>query len=125
MQSWKNNLTTQLNTKGIYVGRGTEKYYGISTKVITHAGSDVEVTLGRNSKTNAVSLIDWKLVHGDTIADINDWLKGAMAIMMGRQAQTIVGEETPTVDTTEVTPSESPNQPSPAPMGQRLADPHE
>lgn len=123
MQSWKNNLTTQLNTKGIFVGKGTEKFYGISTKNIEHMGSTVEVTLGRNSKTNAVSLIDWKLVGGDTIKDINEWLKGAMAIMMGRQAQKIVGTEPEPIES--ITPSESPSNQSLPLAGQSLGDPHE
>lgn len=109
MNSWKNNLTTKLNTEGIFVGKSQEKFYNIKTKEIDHGGSKIEVTLGRNAKTNLPSLIDWKLVDGEPVANINDWLRGALPLLLAAEAK----------------PSENPNTPSPPQEAERLGDPHE
>lgn len=109
MQSWKTNLTTKLNTEGIFVGKSKEKFYNIKTKEIDHGGSKIEVTLGRNAKTHLPSLIDWKLVGGEPVADINQWLRGALPLLLAAEA----------------TPSESPNTPSHPQAAEKLGDPHE
>lgn len=117
MQSWKNNLTTKLSNPGIFVGKGLDKFYDITHKTINHEGSTVEVTMGRNSQTKRIQMIDFKLIDGEAVKDIHGWLNSYRSTLMGAQAHAIVGSEP--------TPLDYPSSQSPDPVNPGLADPHE
>lgn len=123
MQSWKNNLTTKLSNPGMFVpGGGSDRFTDVKTSSKTHAGSTFDITLGRNSRTKRIQLIDYKLTDGDAVKDINEWLKAAMTTgnTLGNQAHAIVGSEPEAI-----TPLENPNNPVLLLPAERLGNPHE
>ena len=120
MQSWKNNLTTQLSNPGIFVGKGTDRYTNVTSRDITHLESTLSVTFGLNARTKKVDMIDYKLLSGEAVKDIHAWLNSYRTTTLSGQAHAIAGTE-PEV----LTPSESPSSPVPTPDSQRLGDPHE